>query len=110
LFVVAAIIVVAGLLNVGQPRQVTVAYQRALLAGSWQAESYALSGQKAPADDLKKIRLIINIDGRADAQRDGKTFIASTLKIDPTQEPKTMDITFTEGDDKGRTALGIYKY
>jgi uncharacterized protein (TIGR03067 family) len=79
------------------------------LAGTWQAVSYALDGKKASDEDMKKIRLLIDADGKTTAQREGKTFIASTTRIDPTKTPKTIDITFTAGEDKGKTALGIYK-
>src|SRR5262249_47235108 len=32
-----------------------------------------------------------------------------TFKVDLTQKPKTIDITFTEGPEKGKTVLGIYE-
>jgi uncharacterized protein (TIGR03067 family) len=79
------------------------------LEGAWQAVSYALDGKTAPAEDLKKIQLIIDGQGNTKAQIEGKTFIASTIKTDPGKSPRTMDITFTEGPDKGKTSLGIYK-
>jgi uncharacterized protein (TIGR03067 family) len=78
-------------------------------SGTWQAESYALDGKKASADDLKKIKLMIDAHGKAEVLRDGHAFIASTTKLDPTQNPMTIDVTFTEGDLKGKTSLGIYK-
>jgi uncharacterized protein (TIGR03067 family) len=82
---------------------------RVELAGTWQSVSYSLDGNKAPDEDLKKVTLSIDADGKASARRDGQVFIASTLKIDPNSAPMTVDVTFTEGDAKGRTALGIYK-
>jgi uncharacterized protein (TIGR03067 family) len=86
-----------------------LAAARAELAGSWLAETYALDGVAAKADDLKKIKLVIDAAGTATASNDGKVFIASTIKLDPASRPLKMDITFTEGDQKGKAALGIYK-
>jgi uncharacterized protein (TIGR03067 family) len=80
------------------------------LAGTWQAVSYELDGKKASEEDMKKIRLLIDADGNAKAQSEGKTFIASRIKVDPAKRLKTMDITFTEGEvAPGKTAPGIYK-
>jgi len=79
------------------------------MAGTWQAVSYALNGEKAPEEDMKKIKLIIDADGKAKALREGKVFIASTTKIDPTITPMTVDVVYTEGELKDKTSLGIYK-
>jgi uncharacterized protein (TIGR03067 family) len=82
---------------------------RKTLAGTWQAVSYELDGKKAPADDLKDVQLVVDAEGKATAKRAGQTFIAGTTKIDPTKEPKTIDVSYLEGDIKRQTALGIYE-
>jgi uncharacterized protein (TIGR03067 family) len=79
------------------------------LEGSWQAVSYALDGQKASDQDMKKIKLVFDVTGKTSALNEGKVFIASTTKIDPAKVPMTIDIVYTEGDLKGKTSLGIYK-
>jgi uncharacterized protein (TIGR03067 family) len=79
------------------------------MTGTWEAVSYALDGEKATDEDLKKIRLTIDAHGMAKAFREGQTFIASTMKIDTTVDPMNMDLSFTEGEPKGKSALGIYK-
>jgi uncharacterized protein (TIGR03067 family) len=78
------------------------------LAGTWQAVSYMLDGKRASDEDMKKITLAIDSDGKTRALQEGKVFIASTTHIDPTKSPMTIDMTYTVGDMKGRTALGIY--
>jgi len=85
-----------------------IAAGRRELTGTWQSISYALDGKKASDDDMKKIQLVFDAEGKTTALNDGKVFLASTTKIDPTAPPATIDIIFTEGDGKG-TALGIYK-
>ncbi|MFT3878679.1 MAG: TIGR03067 domain-containing protein [Gemmatales bacterium] len=78
------------------------------LAGSWQAESYSLNGQAASEEDMKKVRLVIDKVGKATALNEGKVFLAGTIKIDLTQQPMTIDISYSEGELKGKTLLGIY--
>ena len=86
-----------------------VAAGRRELAGTWQSVSYALDGKQASDDEMKKVQLIFDAAGDTKAFNDGKLFIASSTKIDPTASPATIDITFTGGEGKGGTALGIYK-
>src|SRR6516164_8292227 len=89
---------IAGLLLAAEESKTkAVQRERKRLAGTWQAVSYALDGKKASAADLKRIQLIIDPAGNTKAQRDGKTFIASTTKIDPTKNPRHIDIIFTGG-------------
>lgn len=86
-----------------------VAIARQELTGTWQADSHALDGQTATAEDLKRIRLEIDGDGLATALRDDAAFIAGTTVIDPTRQPMTIDISYTVGELKGLTAPGIYR-
>ncbi|HQR06631.1 MAG TPA: TIGR03067 domain-containing protein [Gemmatales bacterium] len=79
------------------------------LAGSWQAVTYSLNGQAASEEDLKKVRLVIDKDGKATALNEGKVFLVGTTRIDLTQQPMTIDISYSEGELKGKTSLGIYQ-
>jgi uncharacterized protein (TIGR03067 family) len=79
------------------------------LAATWQALEYTLDGNRAPDEDIKKVKLVIDGQGNAAAYRDGKIFIGGSAKIDPTKNPMTIDVMYTEGDYKGQTGLGIYK-
>lgn len=93
-----------------QPAQeALVSVARKELAGSWQALSYALDGNKASAQDMKKIQLIFDAQGNTKALNDGKVFIATSTTVDPTIIPMTIDLKFTEGDLKGKSSLGIFK-
>lgn len=90
-------------------KEALVAAGRRELTGMWQSVSYALDGKKASDDDMKKVQLVFDAEGNTKALNDGKLFIASSTKIDPMANPATIDITFTGGEGKGGTALGIYK-
>lgn len=85
------------------------AVARQELAGRWQSVSYALDGKNATAEQMQKIQLVIDSAGNSTALNDGKVFIASSIKVDASTDPMSMDLTFTDGDYKGTTSLGIYK-
>jgi uncharacterized protein (TIGR03067 family) len=90
-------------------KEALIEVDRRELTGTWQAISYSLDGTKASVEDMKKIKLSVEADGKATALREGKPFIAATTKIDPTKNPITIDFSCTDGDINGQTALGIYK-
>jgi uncharacterized protein (TIGR03067 family) len=90
-------------------KEALIEANRTELTGTWKAVSYSLDGNKAADEDMKRIELAIEADGKATALREGKVFIAGTTRIDPTSNPMTIDVTYTEGDPKGQTALGIFK-
>jgi uncharacterized protein (TIGR03067 family) len=83
--------------------------ERMELEGTWQAVAYALDGNKASAEDMAKIKLSIDTSGLATALREGQPFIAATTTLDPTTSPMNIDFTYSLGNLKGQTALGIYK-
>jgi uncharacterized protein (TIGR03067 family) len=90
-------------------REALIDVGRKELTGTWQAVSYALDGDTASDEDMKRIQLSIDAAGKAAVLRDGKVLTAGTTTIDPTKNPMTLDVTYTEGDFKGLTALGVYK-
>jgi uncharacterized protein (TIGR03067 family) len=59
------------------------------------------------ADDFKKSRLIIKGDRFTFKTEQGSG--AGTFKVDLAQKPKKIDVTFTDGPEKGKTAQGIYE-
>jgi uncharacterized protein (TIGR03067 family) len=89
--------------------EVLTAVGRQELAGTWQAVSYALDGKKATDEEMKKVQLVIDAEGKTAATNEGKVFIASTTKIDLTAEPMAIDMAYTEGYIKDKTSFGIYK-
>lgn len=96
--------------RVDQPvQEALVSVARQELAGTWQAVSYALDGNQASPQDMKKIQLIFDAQGNTKALNDGKLFIATSTTVDPSVLPMTIDLKFTEGDLKGKSSLGIYR-
>ena len=76
------------------------------LAGKWQPTLLQVGDAKLPAEQLKKISLVIEGEKytvTAEAPDKG------TLKIDKKDKLLTMDIVGTEGPNKGKTILAIYE-
>ena len=76
--------------------------------GNWNIESSVTGGTEISADQLKGFILIFEGDKHTLKFGD-KVFQVGTLKLDPSKSPKTVDVTMTEGPDKGTTMLGIYE-
>lgn len=75
------------------------------MQGTWQMVSHQIDGQQDKA--LTGAVRVVEGDKFAIKQGD-KVLRAATMKIDPTKTPKWIDITFTEGPEKGKTRRGIY--
>jgi uncharacterized protein (TIGR03067 family) len=78
------------------------------LQGSWTATEYEYNGNKGDANFVKQIKMICKDDKYT--QKIGDEVVEEgTHKLDPTKKPKTMDITVTAGQEKGKMQLAIYE-
>jgi uncharacterized protein (TIGR03067 family) len=75
--------------------------------GTWQIVSLEVDGMKIPEEAIKESRLIIK--GKEFTMKEKIATYKGTLSIDPSKMPKTIDMKFTEGPEKGSTSLGIYE-
>ena len=75
--------------------------------GSWQVVSLEVGGMKMPEKSLKDARLIIK--GKEFTMKDRIAAYRGTFSIDIGKKPKTIDMKFTEGPEKGNTSYGIYE-
>jgi uncharacterized protein (TIGR03067 family) len=78
------------------------------MQGTWMPTEAELGGQKFPDEVRKTIKLVIKDDKytvTVGQEGDDK----GTVKLDPSATPKTMDISGTEGPNKGKTFLCIYE-
>jgi uncharacterized protein (TIGR03067 family) len=77
--------------------------------GTWTIESSVTGGQEIPRDQLKGFLVIY--EGEKHTVKNGdKVIQVGTQKIDPSKSPKTIDVTMTEGPEKGKVMLGIYEF
>jgi uncharacterized protein (TIGR03067 family) len=77
------------------------------LEGTWKFISVEASGMKLPEDQFKDSRLVLK-GNHFTATMAGNTS-KGTYQVDATKKPKTLDITFTEGAEKGTSMQGIYE-
>jgi uncharacterized protein (TIGR03067 family) len=75
--------------------------------GTWAFESVTVEGEAAPAESLKGAKLVIK--GDKFTAHEGKEVLHGTFTVDPGKNPKTLDVTFSDGPDKGKTMHGIYE-
>jgi uncharacterized protein (TIGR03067 family) len=77
------------------------------MEGTWLPVEAELGGQKFPDEVRKTIKLTVS-DGKYTVTL-GEKIDKGTVKLEPTAKPKAMDITGTEGPNKGKTILAIYE-
>lgn len=78
------------------------------IEGTWRAVAMEVNGNKSSDEDVKKITVVNGADGSWILYSQDKEVMRGTSTIYPTQKPKTIDFTPTEGDHKGQVYLGIY--
>ncbi len=93
----------------GDAKEEAIKKDRMKYEGTWQVVSLEIDGNKTDEQDAKKITVVNEADGKWRLEVDGKVIARGTSEIDPAKKPKAIDLTETEGDDKGTTALGIYE-
>jgi uncharacterized protein (TIGR03067 family) len=82
----------------------------AALAGTWVPVSVEIDGRKLGDEELKGVAVTYGASGKISVRRGDKVIGEGTFKIDPGKKPKAIDYKQTsEGEDKGKTALGIYE-
>ena len=105
--VVAAAAVVAAADDAAD-REAARKAELAKLQGTWKIVTMEIDGNKTPDNAVPESRMILKDDTFAMVSL-GATLYRGNYRIDPSRTPKTLDIEFTEGPEKGNTALGIYE-
>jgi uncharacterized protein (TIGR03067 family) len=77
------------------------------LEGTWLPSTAEFGGKPFPEEVRKIIRL--EIKGEDYTVTVGTKPDRGTCKLDSSAKPKTLDITGTEGPNKGKTILAIYE-
>jgi uncharacterized protein (TIGR03067 family) len=79
------------------------------LVGTWEHVSQVQDGKETEKDQLKGVTVTVTAEGKWELKKDDTLILEGTVKLDPSKKPKAADWTITtEGDLKGKTALGIY--
>lgn len=77
------------------------------MEGTWRPSAAELGGEKFPDEVRQSMKLVI--EGGLYTVTVGATPDKGTVKLDPSTKPKSMNITGTDGPNKGRTILSIYE-
>jgi uncharacterized protein (TIGR03067 family) len=77
------------------------------LQGTWNITSLEIEGQTVPAGMLGAARIVIQ-DGNFISLAMGATY-EGTFEVDAAKTPKTFNMNFTTGPEKGNTSPGIYE-
>lgn len=78
------------------------------LQGTWMMVSETKAGQKVPANAVKPSTMTVTGEKYVVKMGDG-TVEEGTIKVDASKTPKTIDVTPTSGENKGRTYHGIFE-
>ena len=76
--------------------------------GVWRTSTSIYDGQEAPADLARSITRTVSGD-HVVWKRDGKSFAGTRIELDPSREPKAIDVIPDGGKNRGERVLGIYK-
>jgi uncharacterized protein (TIGR03067 family) len=77
------------------------------LQGTWQAVSLEGNGEARPDDEAKELQIVFKGDEIFAVKAKGEEPHLK-FKLAPGKSPKAIDLIVLEGDDKGKTAAGIY--
>jgi uncharacterized protein (TIGR03067 family) len=77
------------------------------IEGTWLPSTAELGGKMFPDEVRKTIKLVVKDDKYTVTV--GKQVDQGTIKLNPSATPKALDITGTEGPNKGKTILAIYE-
>jgi uncharacterized protein (TIGR03067 family) len=76
--------------------------------GAWTFASVEAGGQKMPIEQFEGMTVTFTGDTYA-VKKGDQVLQAGKQKLDPSKSPRAIDVTITEGPNKGATMLGIYE-
>ena len=79
-----------------------------MMQGEWQVVRIERPGSPGNPDEFVRVRYIFDKD-RATLMDGEQKGWEGVFRVDPTEEPKTIDFTGTADPHKGEEAFGIYR-
>jgi uncharacterized protein (TIGR03067 family) len=86
----------------------TVRDELARHQGAWIVLASVRDGEEADPETIATIRRVVERD-HVHWERDGKRFAGTTLVLDPTCDPPSIDLIPDGGQARGQHVLGIYR-
>jgi uncharacterized protein (TIGR03067 family) len=93
----------------GAAKDAAVAKELQAFKGTWRLSYKEEDGKKFSQEEIKDVIMTNDGSGMVSVRRGDKVIAEATVKLDPTTKPKTIEVTFTAGEQKGKTRLGIYE-
>jgi uncharacterized protein (TIGR03067 family) len=93
----------------GDPNEAAVAKDLQAFQGTWRLSAKEQDGKKFSEEEIKDVISTSDGSGKVSVRRGGKVINEGSIKLDPAKKPRTIDVTFTEGERKGQMVLGIYE-
>jgi uncharacterized protein (TIGR03067 family) len=93
----------------GDAKEEAVAKELQAFKGTWRLSSREVDGKKFSEEEIKDVIGTYDRSGKFSVRRGDKVIVEATAQLDPTKKPKTIDVSFTAGERKGKTVLGIYE-
>jgi uncharacterized protein (TIGR03067 family) len=82
--------------------------EQAKFQGTWVIESAQADGKEIPSDVFKSFKMTFK--GDAYAVQMGQEKIEGAFRLDPSANPKKIDIQPENGPDRGRVQAGVYEF
>jgi uncharacterized protein (TIGR03067 family) len=76
------------------------------MEGTWNVVSKEENGKSADVES--GLQLVVNPDSTFVVKAGDKIVEAGSIKLDPSSKPKSVEVTYTDGPDKGKVFKGIY--
>jgi uncharacterized protein (TIGR03067 family) len=104
-----SLLVLAGfaLLVAAEPARDDAAVDLKKLQGTWRMDELEINGQQVPEEKRKDTILVIKDDKYIIKIKD-KTY-ETTFKLDPSKDPKEIDMFFPDGPNEPKVSKGIYR-
>jgi uncharacterized protein (TIGR03067 family) len=102
-----AFVMVVGLFLAGETSDEAAKQDLAKCQGTWQPVSMETDGKAASTDELSKIKLAVK--GPHYHFQNGSFSEHGWYNFQATKDPKQLDIVVSDGKDKGKIYLVIYK-
>jgi uncharacterized protein (TIGR03067 family) len=93
----------------GGAKEAAVAKDLQAFKGTWRLSSKEEDGKKFSEEEIKDVIGTIDGSGKFTVRRGDAVIAEAIPQFDPTKKPKTVDVTFTAGERKGKTVLGVYE-
>ena len=94
------------LLLAGEPAKDGAAEDLKKLQGTWVMDELEINSRQVPQEKLKDTTLTIKGD-KYIIKVKGKTY-ETTFKLDPSKDPKAIDMFFPDGPNEPKVGKGIY--